>query len=85
MAKDKRLTVRLTAREGAVIRRAVECEGTDLATFTRKATLAHAHHVLADRVLFKLDDAAWAQFVEILDRPVSDNPGLQRLFSEPSA
>jgi uncharacterized protein (DUF1778 family) len=31
-----------------------------------------------------LDDAAWAEFVSVLDRPVSHKPRLAKLFAEPS-
>lgn len=76
--------MRLTAEQDALIRRAAEVEGTDLTNFTVTATLAHARDVLADRRLFTLDDAAWAEFVSVLDRPVSHKPRLAKLFAEPS-
>ena len=81
MAKTERFAVRLTAEQDALIRRAAEAEGTDLTTFTLTATLAHARDVLADRRLFELGDVAWAEFLEVLDRPVSHNPRLEKLFA----
>ena len=83
-SKTERFAVRLTSEEDALIRRAAEVEGTDLTNFTVTATLAHARNVLADRRLFVLDDAAWTEFVAVLDRPVSAKPRLEKLFSEPS-
>ncbi len=68
----------------ALIRRAAEVEGTDLTNFTVTATLAHARDVLADRRLFALDDAAWTEFLAVLDRPVSHKPRLATLFAERS-
>jgi uncharacterized protein (DUF1778 family) len=82
--KTERFAVRLTAEQDALIRRAAEVEGTDLTNFTVTATLARARDVLADRRLFTLDDAAWAEFVSVLDRPVSHKPRLAKLFAEPS-
>ncbi len=82
--KTERFAVRLTSEQDALIRRAAEVEGTDLTNFTVTATLAHAREVLADRRLFALDDAAWADFLAVLDRPVSPKPRLAQLFSEPS-
>lgn len=82
--KTERFAVRLTAEQDALIRRAAEVEGTDLTNFTVTATLAHARTVLADRRLFALDDAAWAEFSSLLDRPVSPKPRLSKLFAEPS-
>jgi uncharacterized protein (DUF1778 family) len=40
--------------------------------------------VLADRRVFHLDDAAWAEFLEVLDRPVSHKRRLRELFTEAS-
>ena len=82
--KTERVAVRLTSEQNALIRRAAEVEGTDLTNFTVTATLAHAREVLADRRLFILDDAAWQEFLAVLDRPVTPKPRLERLFSEPS-
>lgn len=76
--------MRLTPEQDALIRRAAEVEGTDLTNFTVTATLAHARDVLADRRLFAMDDAAWAEFLAVLDRPVSHKPRLAQLFAEPS-
>jgi uncharacterized protein (DUF1778 family) len=84
VAKDSRIAVRLTAEQTALIRRAAEAEGTDLTNFTVTATLAHARDVLADRRLFAIDDAAWAEFLAVLDRPVSSKPRLAKLFAEAS-
>lgn len=82
--KSERPSARLTPEQDALIRRAAEVEGTDLTNFTVTAALAQARDVLADRRLFVLDDAAWTQFMPILDRPVSHKPRLEKLFSEPS-
>jgi uncharacterized protein (DUF1778 family) len=82
--KTERFAVRLTADQDAVIRAAAEAEGVDLTTFTVTAALAHAQDVLADRRLFVLDDAAWTEFLALLDRPATHNPRLENLFAEPS-
>jgi uncharacterized protein (DUF1778 family) len=83
--KTERFAVRLTAEQDALIRRAAEVAGTDLTNFTVTATLAHARDVLADRRLFVLDDAAWTEFLAVLDRPaVVHKPRLKKLFAEPS-
>lgn len=31
-----------------------------------------------------IDDAAWSEFVAVLDRPIRHKPELEKLFSEPS-
>ncbi|ORW10278.1 hypothetical protein AWC15_17135 [Mycobacterium lacus] len=82
--KTQRFAVRLTLEQDALIRHAAEVEGTDLTNFTVGATLAHARDVLADRRLFVLDNAAWAEFLAVLDRPVAHKPRLEKLVAEPS-
>lgn len=82
--KTERFAVRLTSEQDALIRRAAEAEGTDLTNFTVTATLAHARDVLANRRLFAIDDAAWTEFLAVLDRPVTNKPRLEKLFAEPS-
>lgn len=84
VAKSERFAVRLTPEQDALIRRAAEVEGADLTTFTVCATVAHARDVLADRRHFVLDDAAWADFDELLDRPVEHKPALSAMFDKPS-
>ncbi|AEF36057.1 MULTISPECIES: DUF1778 domain-containing protein [Mycolicibacter] len=48
------------------------------------ATVAHARDVLADRRHFLLDDANWAEFSALLDRPVQYRPALAKMFDKPS-
>lgn len=83
-ARTERFAVRLTSEQDALIRRAAEVEGMDLTNFTVTATLAHARDVLANRRLFAIDDAAWTEFLAVLDRPVTNKPRLEKLFAEPS-
>jgi len=56
-----------------------------LTDFVVDAAVLEAERVLADRTHFVLPAEQWARFVEILDRPPRENPGLTKLFSQPSA
>lgn len=38
---------------------------------------------MAGRRVFAVDDAAWGEFVTVLDRPVSHKSRLGRLLAEP--
>lgn len=80
--KDSRLHARLSSEQDALIRRAADVEGKSITDFTVEAAVDHARDVLADRRLFVLDDAAWAEFTAILDRPVVAKDRLAKLFSE---
>jgi uncharacterized protein (DUF1778 family) len=82
--KDSRLAVRLSSDQDALIRRAAEVAGTSITEFTVDAAVSHAHDVLLDRRLFMLDDAAWTEFLAVLDRPVVHKPRLEKLFASES-
>lgn len=84
VVKDSRIAVRLSSDQDALIRHAAEVEGTNITEFTVAATMSHAIDVLADRRMFAIDDAAWGEFIAVLDRPVSYKPQLEKLFAEPS-
>jgi uncharacterized protein (DUF1778 family) len=82
--KNSRLAVRLSSDQDALIRHAAEVEGASITEFTVAAAMSHAMDVLADRRVFAIDDAAWGEFLAVLDRPVSHKPRLEKLLAEPS-
>jgi uncharacterized protein (DUF1778 family) len=82
--KNSRIAVRLSSDQDALIRHAAEVEGTSITEFTVAATMNHAVDVLADRRVFAIDDAAWSEFLAVLDRPVSHKPRLEKLLTESS-
>lgn len=84
VVKNSRIAVRLSSDQDALIRHAAEVEGTNITEFTVAATMSHAVDVLADRRVFAIDDAAWTEFLAVLDRPVSHKPRLEKLLTEPS-
>jgi uncharacterized protein (DUF1778 family) len=83
-AKTSRLAARLSPDQDALIRWAADVEGTSITEFTIAAAVSHAREVLADRRLFMVTDAAWSQFLAILDRPVAHKPRLEKLFAAES-
>jgi uncharacterized protein (DUF1778 family) len=82
--KNARIAVRVSNEQDALIRHAAKTEGMTVTDFTVLAAIAHAQDVLADRRLFWLDDAAWTEFLALLDRPVEYKPNLSKLFAEDS-
>jgi uncharacterized protein (DUF1778 family) len=84
VVKDSRLAVRLSSDQDALIRRAAEVAGTSVTEFTVDAAVSHARDVLVDRRLFMLDDAAWTEFLAVLDRPIVHKPRLEKLFASES-
>ncbi len=82
--KDSRIAVRLSSEQAALIRHAAEIEGTSITEFTVEAAVSRARDMLTDRRLFLLDDAAWTEFLALLDRPVVHKPRLEQLFASES-
>lgn len=83
-ARNKRLEVRTTEEERALIDRAVEAAGVDLSTFVVRQLVEAARELLADREHFTLSPEAWAEWERINRRPARDLPGLRRLMQRPS-
>ncbi len=85
MAKIKeRWDFRVASETDQLVRQAAETEDRTLTDFVVDAAVVEAERVLADRTHFVLDAERWNRFVELLDRPPQDNPGLEKLFARPS-
>lgn len=84
VVKNSRLAVRLSSDQDALIRRAAEVEGTSITEFTVDAAVSHARDVLVDQRLFMIDDAAWTEFIAVLERPIAYKPRLEKLFDSES-
>lgn len=80
--KDARLAMRLTPDQDALIRDAAAVTGQSLTEFVATAAVTRAEDTLADRRMFRLDDAAWTEFAAILDRPAKRIPELAKLLNE---
>lgn len=83
-ARSKRLEVRTTEEERALIDRAVRVTGVDLSTFVVAHLVEAAQHLLADRDRFGLTPEARAEWERINRRSAKDLPGLRRLMQRPS-
>ncbi len=81
---NERWDFRVAAGTDHLVRRAAESADKTLTDFVLDAAVLEAERVLADRRHFELAPKQWARFVEILDRPPHENPGLKRLFARPS-
>ena len=84
LTKDSRLAVRMTAEDEALIRAAADAERATVTDFMVTASVRRARDTLADRRIFLLDDATWAQFTAVLDRPAQRIPALEKALAEPS-
>lgn len=75
---------RVAADADAFVRRAADVSHRTLTDFVVEAAVVEADRVLGDRTRFVLEDEEWMRFMELLDRPPQENPGLAKLFSKPS-
>lgn len=82
--RSRRMELRTTDEERALIDRAVAVSGTDLTEFVVAHASEAARRVLADRQSFELDPDALAAWEELNSRPVRELPGLAALFRRPS-
>ena len=81
--KEKRLSIRTTAHEKAILQEAARWRHTDVSRFVLQASLEAARVVLVDQTEFRLPPDRWEAFCRRLDEPPKDIPALRRLFNEP--
>lgn len=82
---NQRWDFRVEPDTDRLVRQAAETAQQTLTDFVVDAAVIEAERLLADRTQFVLEPERWERFVELLDRPPQDNPGLRDLLSKPSA
>ena len=82
--KTRRLDLRLTEEQDALIRRAAEQDARSISDFVLSAATLEAQRRLADQRLFILNEEDHARFEEILEASPTDDPKLRKLFDRPS-
>jgi uncharacterized protein (DUF1778 family) len=81
---NERWDFRVASGTDTLVRQAAATADRTLTDFVVGAAVVEAERLLADRTSFVLEPERWNRFVELLDRPPRDNPGLEKLFSKPS-
>ena len=81
---NERWDFRVAPDTDSIVRQAAKSAARTLTEFVVDAAVFEAERTLADRTQFVLQREEWARFVEILDRPPHENPGLRKLSSRPS-
>ncbi len=82
--RSKRLEVRTTPEDRALIDRAVAASNTDLSDFVVQNLTIAARRVLAERSEFVLDADAHEAWQKINSRPARELVGLRKLTERPS-
>lgn len=83
-SRSARLGLRATPQQETVLRRAAKLANKSLTDFILDTAYQAAEQTLLDQRLFLLDGEQAQAFVELLDRPAQENPGLRDLFSRPA-
>ncbi|BDB18302.1 hypothetical protein cym2001_16670 [Pseudomonas sp. CYM-20-01] len=82
-SRSARLGLRTTLEQDIVLRRAAKLANKSLTDFILDSAYQVAEQTLLDQRLFLLDGVQAQAFVDLLDRPAQDNPGLQDLLGRP--
>ena len=82
--KTRRLDLRITEEQDALIRRAAEQDARSISDFVLSAATLEAQRRLADQRFFMLNEEDHARFEEILAASPTDDPKLRKLFNRPS-
>jgi uncharacterized protein (DUF1778 family) len=80
-ARSARLGLRATPAQEAVLRRAAEAAHKSLTDFILDAAYQAAEKTLLDQRLFMVTGSQYEAMLTLLDRPETDNPGLDDLLS----
>lgn len=80
-ARSARLGLRATGAQETILRRAAEVAHKSLTDFILDSACQAAEQTLLDQRLFMVSGQQYQGLLDLLDRPVQDNQGLQDLFS----
>jgi len=80
--RSSRLGLRTTPEQETKLRRAAQLKHKSLTEFILDSACLAAEEALLDQRLFLVSDEQYTAFLDLLDQPASDKPGLQRLFAK---
>ena len=80
-SRSERVDLRMSPSAKRTLMRAAAASNKTLTEFLVDSGMQAAFDRLADHRTFVLDEEAWQAFVTELDRPATDNAGLQRLLA----
>ncbi len=80
--KERRLSIRATEPEKAILAQAAQVRRTNVSQFVLQASLEAANAVLVDQAEYRLSPDQWEAFCRRLDAPPKVIPELRQLFRE---
>jgi uncharacterized protein (DUF1778 family) len=84
LIKEERLNIRLSARQKTVLAQAAQVRHTTVSDFVLETAVQAAEQLIAEQSHFRLPEADWKAFCEILDAPPKPIAALRKLLNEPS-
>lgn len=81
--KEKRLSIRATEPEKALLAQAARLRRTNVSQFVLQASLEAANSVVVDQTEYRLSPTEWEAFCRRLDELPKVIPALRQLFQEP--
>lgn len=81
MKSDVQLNLRAKESQRALIDAAAEILHKSRTDFILEMACRAAENVILDRRVFNLDDQQYAEFIDILDAPVTAEPALEKLLA----
>lgn len=81
--KEKRLSIRATEPEKALLAEAARARRTNVSQFVLQASLEAANAVLVDQTEYRLSTDQWETFCRRLDEPPQVIPALRQIFRDP--
>ena len=79
--RDRRLSIRMNARQDELIRAAADAANKTVSEFVLDSASSAAEQVLMDRRLFVATEEQWAALHTMLDRPAVHKPRLAALLA----
>ena len=79
--RNHAINIRASQRQRDLIDRAARILGKTRSDFMIETVSREAETVLLDQALFQLDDAAYDQFMALLDDPPPPSPELRKLLA----
>ncbi|HFZ8993470.1 TPA: DUF1778 domain-containing protein [Citrobacter freundii] len=80
MKSDVQLNIRAKESQRALIDAAAEILHKSRTDFILEMACQAAENVILDRRVFNLNDKQYAEFIDMLDAPVEDEPALKKLL-----
>lgn len=83
--RNSPINIRARRAQRDLIDKAAATVSKNRSDFMLEAACREAENVLLDKRLFLLDNNKFEEFETALQKPISDNPAIQKLFSHKSS